>query len=210
MGRTPLSVIEERLQQWLGKDWFEEYRVGKASDEGWINAVITNTIEQFKADKQRQKEKDGGSSGTTATRDQLPSNTTQVQQPASAGPAPWETAAAIPGATVALHPYEPSTPFWVLDANNQPTATTAAAISQLFVQGNNVMCVPQNNPQDGWKNASDRGFTKPAPQPVAPPPPPVSAPVVLGPPPVPGAVPSVPSGNAVSQELRATLSGLTA
>lgn len=208
--RTALSkgpiVVDAKIQEeWLSKNWFQEYHVGEPSEEGWINAVLTDTVDAYKEARKKEKGNNAPSGATEATRDSLPASnagTATTQAPASATPmqvgqAPWEEA---------ITPCPLTTPWWLNDGG-QAVQVDAAKVSALVVAGGDPQVCSVSNPTAGWKLATEYGFKRPAPKPVAPPLP--SAPALpQGPPPVPNAATSVPNGNVVSQELRSVLTGI--
>lgn len=194
MERSPLITEKEKWDEWLSKDYFIEFRIEEPNDAEWITAVLAGTEGSFKRDNQQ------ATGGDHVGPNQLPA--ADVAQPAIPGATPTPTpVTSVPGVLPAKYPYQPDTQFWVLE-NSTPVQRCAEDVWQFLVRGNDVQCCPVSDSNDGWKKASDRGFTVPPPAPPSNPPAPPVAPAV------PTATPATPPPvNQVTEDLRAQLAG---
>lgn len=205
---TPLSANEQQQIIWLSKDWFEEYRVGKPSEAGYIQAVLDGTdaayVEARRGQQQQQQQ--------TAP---------QTQAPVSAPTAPPSLVAppAQPAVPVVTHQFLAGTKLWQALNGAVSETTVEDVCKRLKTEKPGDVMLMRHDQSGGWLSASALGFqvTIPAPPaaPAAPPPPtspPTAPPSMPAMPPPPGGASNVPFNTPPSEEasLAAQLAGLSA
>lgn len=190
---SKLTDNPQLLSTWLGTDWLEESGIGKASDAGYIEAVLAGTEVAY--NDARKKEREAAKAGTETQ--QQAAQTYAAPPPAAP---PMFNAPVAPAAPVVTHRFLAGTKLWTA-LNGAVVETTVEAICERLKtekpEAVQLMAYDQNG---GWQTAAAMGFavTVPAPAPAAPaaPPPPLSPPVS---PPAMPAVPGPPAMGGSSQ-----------
>jgi len=150
---TSLSPVKDNYDNWLSKDWFEEFRVGRPSDVDWIKAVLSGTDKEFNA------------SQNSAAVDKSAEVGQSTLPPPPAAPATEAKAEVV----TAPYPFAPDCPFYVY-VNDAAQNMDAQSLYKLVCDGQDPQCCAVSAASGGWKAASELGFKKPETQ--APPPPP--------------------------------------
>lgn len=184
---SPLGTAEQ-IAEWTGTDYNALYEVGQPSDEGYIEACLEGTVEDYL----KSLNKDAGT--TPESKEVSTGSSTPTPPPASTSPPPKvEAMIQCPG--------DPDQKFWIAHPLQGGAVVEALAkdIAMLVKQGYKDMQMMSYDQSSGWNTPAGLGFKEAIPEPPKPatPPPPAAPPGPPKPatPPAPAA-PASPSGPA--------------
>lgn len=208
---TPLGTPEQ-IAEWTAEDLFIKYGIGKPSEDGFIEAALNGTVEEY-------LKSGGAEAGDTSFNPNELSQGTAVANQEQAPPPAQTTVAtqAVRTAKVA----NPGLKVWVSGADGAVKLVTCQEVADLLMAGQAPPVMAENQ-AGGWQTAAAFGVVieeytpaPPAPAPAAPAPPsappPPAAPAAPTPPGAPvGAPPSAPFQSSEEEALEKQLAALKA